>query len=96
MRNKFEDDHFKNSSITDAITPTFGEAVMLVLLMGSIYETLLWNGFSWSDTKFRDNLFRYSCNIKVITVPVLKAVMLVLPMWGINRLTVVDIQAHIS
>jgi hypothetical protein len=42
---------------------------MLVLLMREIYELCHWDGLRWHDihTKFREDWFRNSGNIKVLT-----------------------------
>jgi hypothetical protein len=53
---------------------------MLVLLMRAICELSSWDYTRGQNicTKFRDDRFRYSSNIKVITSTILKASVLVL------------------
>jgi hypothetical protein len=47
------------------VLPRQYEVLMLVLLMGGIYEARSWNGLRWHEmrTKFHDNCFRYLINI---------------------------------
>jgi hypothetical protein len=63
------------------------EASVLVLQMGEIYEARRWDGLRWHDihTKFHDDLFRNSSNIKGITL-ILEAVVSVLLIERINEL----------
>jgi hypothetical protein len=58
---------------------------MLVLLMGGIYEVRHSGGLSWHDmrTKFHDDRFMHSSNIKVITSRIWEVAVLVLLVGGI-------------
>jgi hypothetical protein len=50
--------------------------------MGGIYEVRRWDGFMWHDigTKFHEDRYRRSRNIKVLPQNILEAAMLVLLM----------------
>jgi hypothetical protein len=52
------------------------EAIVLVWLMGRIYEVHHWDSPRW-HTKFREDWIRNSCTMKVITSSVWEAAMLV-------------------
>jgi uncharacterized protein involved in cysteine biosynthesis len=60
-------------------------AVMLVLLMGGIYNVRRWNGLKWHDiyAKFYEDWFRHLSNITFNTSSIWEAVMLVSLIEGI-------------
>jgi hypothetical protein len=79
---KFPNNLFRYLSNIKVITSTTSEAVVLVLLMGMIYEVRCGDGLVRHDicTKFHSDLFRHSSNIKFITATISEVVVLVLPM----------------
>jgi hypothetical protein len=66
-------------------TTTIWETAVLILLMGGIYEISHWNGLRWHDihTKFHNDQFRHSSDIKVITSTIWEDAVLVLLMWEV-------------
>jgi hypothetical protein len=70
INTKSHDDRFRHSSNIKGIASTIWGAVMLVRLMLGIYEVCFWDGLRWYDTrigtKFHDDQFSHSSNIKVL------------------------------
>jgi hypothetical protein len=66
----------------DEVNQTSWEASQLVLLMGVTYEVHCRDGLRWHDihTKFHEHWFRHAGNIKVITLTISEAAVLVLLM----------------
>jgi hypothetical protein len=58
--------------------------------MGRIYEVCHLDGLRWHDihTRIHDNWFRHSSNIKVVTLTISEAALLVLLMGGIYEVAI--------
>jgi uncharacterized membrane protein YvlD (DUF360 family) len=71
--------------MSNKVKYTILETAMSVLLMGAIYELHKWDGLRWHNihTKFHNDRFKHSSNIKGIASIIWEAIVLALLMSGI-------------